>query len=409
MLLRLAVAAGLLESHRLRAVHVNHGLQADAELWASRCQQLCRQWRVPIDVIEVQLGPGSGPEDRARRARYRAFEQLLEQGDGLLLAHHADDQAETLLLRLLRGSGVRGLAAMPDQRQLGAGLLLRPLLDIERPALEHYARQEGLRWVDDPSNQSLEFDRNYLRHQVMPVLKQRWPAITRAMLRSARFCAEAEDLNRQLAAIDLRHCGRVGAAGPGLAIQPLAQLPRNRQVNLLRYWLHQAAIPLPDERVLRRILDEALPARRDAEPLVAWSDYQVRRFQGCLYHLDQRWQAPVDRCRWRPDKPLQLDFGVLTATVVTGGGLRLPAGGTLEVGFRQGGERLRLPGRAGSRSLKKLLQVAAVPPWQRSLLPLIYVDGELAAVLGLAAEATVLDGFQSDDQQPGLRLHWAPC
>ncbi len=400
VLLHLAVAAGLRQSHDLRAVHINHGLQDQAGDWAAHCRRVCCDLQVPLTVIDVQVEAGASQEAAARDARYRAFEQLVDCDEGVLMAHHADDQAETVLLRLLRGSGVKGLAAMPEQRPLGAGLLFRPLLAFERRDLESWATGHQLNWINDPSNRSLDFDRNYLRHQVVPHLKQRWPHASSALSRTARFCREAEQLNRQLAAIDLLDCGIDGA----IRCSELLVLEPARQLNLLRHWLAEAGVPLPEESVLRRVLTEVVPARQDAEPCVDWGDHQIRRFRGQLRLWNRNWQAPEGRRRWPLSTALTFSFGTLRSEAVAGRGIRIPAGASVEVDFRRGGERICLLGRAGSRSLKKLLQASDVPPWQRSLIPLIYVDGVLAAVVGL----WIARGFEVKSSESGILLKWTP-
>ncbi|OMH39221.1 tRNA lysidine(34) synthetase TilS [Motiliproteus sp. MSK22-1] len=424
VLLHLAVAAKLNQTHNLTAIHVDHNLQPEAGVWVEHCSAVCENLGVPLQVLKVAVDEGASLEAQARQARYQAFEHLMSDGDGLLLAHHADDQAETILLRLMRGSGVRGLSSIPEQRPLGKGRLFRPLLSLPRWELEQYAEQNQLNWIEDPSNSSLDFDRNYVRHQVLPELLQRWPHAVQALGRSVRFCAEAQSLNQQLAAEDLQRCSAVKSntdhAGRGLDYNGMLSLSRDRQCNLLRFWISDQAESLPEEPQLLRILDEVITAREDAQPMVCWGHYQIRRYQGQLYLTDNRWQLPKGKVDWdltgfrigKGDQnnalnsglDFEFPFGTLSAQRDDGRGIPLKMLGSVEIGFRQGGERLVIAGRQGSRSLKKLLQEAGVPPWQRSFIPLIFVDGVLAAVAGF----WIVEGFQADQNQEALGFSWKP-
>ena len=466
VLLHLAVAAKLHKTHNLTVIHVDHGLQPEAGVWVEHCSSICLDLGVPLQVLKVAVDRGASIEAQARQARYQAFDQLMSADDGLLLAHHADDQAETILLRLMRGSGVRGLSSIPEQRQLGKGLLFRPLLSVPRWELEQYAEKNQLSWIEDPSNESLDFDRNYVRHQVLPELLQRWPHAVQALGRSVRFCAEAQSLNQQLAAEDLQRCSAKkiirGFDDQGLDYTEILSLRRDRQCNLLRFWIANQAETLPEEPQLLRILDEVITAREDAQPMVCWGNYQIRRFQGQLYLIDNRWQVPESRLQWNiigcqiekgldeegldKDCPnegcldevglnedqinegasndegkagsesclgiekklgqpldLELSFGTLSAQHTIGDGIPLELLGGVEVGFRQGGERIVIAGRKGSRSLKKLLQEAGIPPWRRSFIPLSYIDGVLAAVCGF----WLVEGFKANQNQKAIRFFWS--
>lgn len=388
VLLHAAVQSGLLESRQLQALHINHQLQAESDGWAEHCWALCQQWSVPIRVIDVDVSAGAGPEDQARRARYQVFESLLTADTGLLLAHHADDQAETLLMRLIRGSGPKGLAGIPASRALGEGLILRPLLPFSRQQLETYAGEAQLRWIDDPSNADPVYDRNFLRHQIIQPLQQRWPELNQRLAKTAAFCAEADDLLTQLAEIDHPRCQVQSMAGNGLAIDALKQLPPNRQRNLLRHWLSGFMTQLPEAVYIDRILSEVIPAREDADPAVTFTNaeqtYQVRRHQHGIYLIKPaHWQQP-EPFVWDGQTTVHLPGGTLS---VEPSGPNSPATGlptNLSVRFRQGGEQIKLAkhGRpkGASSQLKKWLQNTGMPSWQRDCLPLIYAGDELVVV-----------------------------
>ncbi len=399
----LAAVRGELGDTRLAAVHVHHGLHADADLWTEHCTAVCGALGVPLTVLRVdaRAGAGESPEASARAARYRALEQLLGAGDVLLTAHHLDDQAETLLLQLLRGSGPHGLAAMPQSSALGAARHGRPLLDVPREALRRYARGEGLSWVEDSSNAELHFDRNYLRHEILPRLAARWPSARETLARSAAHCAEAASLLDELAALDLQAV--LGDGPDRLAVPRLLALSSARRRNVLRIWLRGLGLPLPSQAQLAQV-EQALAADWDAEPCVHWSGAEVRRYRDQLYAM-----APLPahdsgaEIEWDLEAPLELPAlgGRLRATRVQGQGVHASRG-RVTVRFRAGGERCRPLGRHETHALKKLFQEAGVPPWQRERIPLIFIGGELAAVAGL----WVCEPFAASGMDYGWIFEW---
>ncbi|MFJ3053207.1 tRNA lysidine(34) synthetase TilS [Pseudomonas nitroreducens] len=381
----------------LSAIHVHHGLQAVADAWPEHCQRFCDSLGVPLQVVRVQVDDGASLERAAREARYAAFSAALGEGECLLTGQHRDDQAETVLFRLFRGAGVRGLSGMAACRPLGAGMLLRPLLGISRAELERYARRHGLGWVDDPSNACDDYDRNYLRNQVVPGIVQRWPSAVETIARSAEHLAEADALLAELAQNDLVSAGArdeyIGMQLPSLAIAALAQLSEPRQCNALRHWLAPLA-RLPDSAHWAGWRD-LRDAREDAEPIWRLADGELRRAHGRLWWLANPWLGFVPANQnWRdPSKVLPLPGN---------GELRFDGEapkGSLEVRYRQGGEVMALVGR-GSRDLKRLLNEAAVPAFLRGRLPLLWRADEL---LGVA----LLPGLRVEAGQ-GWTLRWTP-
>lgn len=402
---RLAQADGRFQ---FAALHVHHGLQTAADAWSEHCAAVCAGLGLPFRLMRVDGRPAAGqsPEEAARNARYRAFESLLEEGEALLAAQHADDQAETLLLQLLRGAGLAGLAAMPEAAPLGRGRLLRPLLGWRRQDLQQYAAVYGLRWVEDPSNQETAYDRNFIRHQVLPLLAGRWPGSVAALGRTARHCAEAQAQLQRLAE-DLLPLAREGdAAGASLSVACLRQWRAPEQRLVLRHWLKSLGFRAPASAVLQRILAEVLPAAEDRLPCVAWREGEVRRYRGRLYALPPL--PPLDSAAvfaWDGRQALELPGnGRLEAYEEQGPGIRPDwRGGWWQVRYRQGGERCRLPNRTGSQALKKLFQAADnIPPWQRQRTPLLYIDGRLAAV----GEWWVCEPFAGPREGRNIRLRW---
>lgn len=362
----------------ISAIHVHHGLQAVADAWPEHCQRFCAELGVPLRVEYVRVDDGASLERAAREARYAAFTAMLGEGECLLTGQHRDDQAETVLFRLFRGAGVRGLAGMSACRSLGAGLLLRPLLGISRDELERYARGHGLAWVEDPSNASDDYDRNYLRNQVLPVVTRRWPAACETIARSAEHLAEADGLLAELAQIDLAvadqqtHFRRMPLHS--LSIGSLGSLSESRQRNALRHWLAPLA-RLPDSAHWAGWQD-LRDARADAEPVWRLADGELRRANGRLWWLSNAWLAFVPQAQSWPDTSQSL-------TLPGNGSLHFegePPPGMLEVRYRQGGEVMPLPGR-GRRDLKRLLNEAGIPAFLRARLPLLWRADELLGVV----------------------------
>ena len=344
------------------------------------CQEVCEQLGVGFETLRVQVGVGASLENEARKARYAALAAGLVPGAILLMAQHRDDQAETLLFRLLRGAGVRGLSGMPSERPLGAGMLVRPLLGCGRGELEAYARQHGIDWLEDPSNRSVEHSRNFLRHQVMPVLEQRWPQATASIARAAGHCSEAQQLLGELAEMDLAEARMPPRCRwlpiPSLYLPALKVLSQPRQRNALRHWLSDfTALPDSDHWVGWEALRDAAG---DAAPVWRLGTGELHRGDECLWWLSGTWltQPVAIRVAAAPNLELQLPGN---------GSVRLHgvAGlSSLEVRYRQGGESMNLPAR-GRRDLKRLLNEARVPGFVRSRLPLLYRDDELIAVANL--------------------------
>jgi len=391
----------------LRAVHTDHALHPEASAWGEHCRRVCAELGVSLELLRLNLCRRSGEslEALARNARYRAFSGVLGPGDLLLTAHHQDDQAETLMLQLLRGSGPSGLAAMPSLAELTPGRLGRPLLGFSRDQLAVYARQEGLAWIEDPSNGESGFDRNFLRHEVFPVLLRRWPRLSKTLARSARHCAEAQSLIDQLARSDLR-AARDDRPGV-LSLATLRELPPSRCRALLRHWFREQGFQVPDTARMGRILGEVLSAAGDRMPRVHWEGAEVRRYRGGLYLL--RPLPPHDpglRLDWDGISPLRLPaaLGVLGTRPSRGGGIdaELWRPSALQVGFRRGGERCRPAGRKHTRSLKTLLQEHGVVPWMRDRIPLVFLHGKLAAV----GDLWVCEEFRARAGGDGLELCW---
>lgn len=402
----------------LEALHVDHGLSPQSSDWVKHCRQQCIALDVPLSCHAVRVGAANGgmpdggakvPEADARDARYAVFTRCLDEHSALLMAHHQDDQAETVLLRLLRGAGPAGLAGMPASRQLGAGLLWRPLLGHPRKDLEDHARHHGLSWIEDVSNTDTRMDRNYLRHHVLPLIGERWPEWRGSWQLSAQHCGEAAGLVSELARMDLATI----QAGPlpftparrCLDCQALLALPLSRQRNVLRHWLQRETGTPVGARLLSRVLREVLPARADAVPEVPLAGHRLRRYRRMLVvspelpPVDQHWQYT-----WQPvqdgEELVLPDVGRLRAREGVPGGI--PSGTALTLRFRRQGDHCQPPGRP-RRVLSRMLQEHGVPAWLRDRLPLVTVNDEVVWIPGVGPCSTA-----SMTEQNGWGVDWYP-
>lgn len=352
------------------ALHINHQLQPNHQQTEQFCRDVCEQLGVELSVARVDVPVGArgagGLEDAARTARYEVFHNTLNPGDMLLMAHHADDQAETVLFRLLRGSGVSGLAGMPKTRPLGKGTLYRPWLGVSRDRLEQVATKLGVRWVEDPSNQSRQFDRNYLRHSVLPGLKDRWPGLLKRVAHSARSCAESDQLNQRLAELQWQTC----SDGGRLAIEPFSALSVLERRNLVRWWIQSEGFPPPAFAGWDQVLAELLEAGEDREPELRGDGFSLRRYRGHIYLVPDNPPAP-EPVALTPGSPVRWPGWLLSLEAVAPAEQQTTPP-PIRVSTRQGGERVRLAPGKPSRALKTWLQEQSVPPWERSVLPLVW-------------------------------------
>lgn len=403
----LHILAALRTSHpfALHAVHVNHGLSPHAGKWAAFCQHACDALDIELNTHQVRIGPAdpAGVEAAARRERREIFAAL--DSDFLLTAHHQNDQAETVLLQMLRGSGPKGLAGMGEAQSFPGwrARQLRPLLEYSRSALQHYAEAHDLSWVEDESNQDPRYRRNALRQQVMPLLDHHFPGAAATLARAAALQAEAADLLDDLAAID---AVRV-IQGDRLDCAALGGLSDSRARNLLRYFIAQQGWPLPNQRRL----NEALHQLRDAEPTasvcVTLGPMALRRYRNGAYLVPARDPRPQPRRLWNGEAELDLErLGkkvMLSPTSGSGLSRALLEAGRVEVGVRAGREKMRLTAGGPHRTLKNLLQESAVPPWERDRLPLLLCNGELVWAQGIGMDADHLAAPGDAGITPGTR------
>ena len=386
VLLHLCAQSG----HSLRAIHINHQLQSSAGDWQQHCQRTCDELAIPFSTYDVDATarPGDSQEEAARDARYQALLEHAETDELVLLAQHQQDQAETVILQLMRGAGAAGLSAMPvlRTRTNSAGepiTFCRPLLGESRQSIERYAESNGLQWVEDPSNQDVAIKRNAIRHDVLPVLQRHWPDAVAQLSTVASKQQENTKLIDELAQIDLALMRHEDVSQ--LDITALGRLARHRQFNVLRYWLSSMGSK-PNKNCIQQIMHSLLTAQEDASPVVRWSAYEVRRFENRLYLLPQTPSVGEDySLQWQDKTPLDIEPLGKTLSVIKPVASGLEPSlleDSLTVMFRQGGEKIKPSGRHHHHSLKKLFQENNVPPWQRGRVPLLYRADELIAVCG---------------------------
>ena len=385
-----------LREHGLRAIHVHHGLHPDADTWAAHCATFCASLNVPLVAVRVQVTDnGEGPEAAARTARYAAFERELRDGEILALAQHRDDQAETFLLRALRGSGPDGLGAMRPWRAFGRGWLWRPLLAQPRAELHAYASEQDLRWIEDPANADERFDRNFLRQRVLPLLRERWPQADASFAHSAALSAEVADAFARIddAALDAM------IDDDTLPCDALRAMPADARARLLRRWVRGLGLPPLPADGLRRIESELLPAAEDRVPHYDWHGARIVRWRGRLHAFRNEHDWPADWQRdWDGAEPLSLPDGSTLALEDVA-----QFDSIVQVRARRGGDRIALPGRTHSHSLKHIMQERGLPPWQRARLPLLFAANGMLLAAGDHLLSATLDAWL---HERNARLAW---
>jgi len=385
----------------LNATHVHHGLSKHADKWVRFCEKLCRDLSVPLDVHYVKLPQKKslGIEGEARQLRY---EKLLQsKSDLVVLAHHADDQAETFLLQLIRGAGVKGLSSMAhfdDARRLW-----RPLLNQSRSDIESYAKKHKLKWIEDESNLNIDFDRNFIRSKVLPILKNRFNHIIKVISRSSSHLAEAQHLLDDLAKLDLKKHLKSNKYKHILQVKSLNKLSHSRAKNVLRYWLEINNQLMPSKDLLDELLRQVLTAKKDAELKIELSeDYEIRRYQDEIYLVKKNQQTNKNyEIVWQGEPEILLpDGSKLKFKKVKGRGISFTKikDKKLIISNRKGGESFKPDSKRPTKKVKQLLQESDLPPWERESLPLIFVGNELASVPNFGVDIK----FKTKPEEVGL-------
>ncbi len=424
------------------AVYIDHGLSSHAKQWGIHCQQICFSLDIPLTLIEVdaQSKNGQSPEAAARTARYQAFKQLLTTKECLLTAQHLDDQAETLMLQLLRGSGTRGLAAMPKVKSFARGLLARPMLAYRKQHIIDYARIHQLDWIEDESNHQQCIDRNYLRHTIFPLLAKRWPAVAESFAKSAENLSEAQMLQDEMAAADIQPAFNVLDDGTieydKILLDPLVELLTDhdnrpghsgrafhyknaRLNNILRYWINLNNYPLPSKKILAQIVENLILARQDAMPVVCWRRDQLacelRRYQHKLYLLkiDSEYKKTRNSIAFT-EQLIENKVNSYSVSLIPSSSDTMRSSfprktlfsKKLTIAYRQGGERFRKRQGEQSHLLKHWFQQQAIPPWERDCMPLIFWGDELIQIGNTRLNYSLNSGEKKLNHDDSLIIRW---
>lgn len=355
--------------NNLRAVHCNHHLSKHCNKWGVFCKNFCTLLNIPYTNIDIKLLKISNIEENARKNRYNLLCSNLVKDEVLCTAHHQDDQAETLLLQLFRGCGVAGLASMPKSKPFGKGTHYRPILNIKKSVILEYAKNNHLSWIEDDSNTDKNFRRNFLRLDIIPKLETVYKNLTLTLLRSAKHQSEALYLTQDLAKIDIEKNKII--TGNRLNVKYLMQLAPYRIKNIIRYHLRILNFLAPSDKIIQQMLD-LLSAKKDANPLVIWGNFEMRRYKNELYFINTQITENQNNCPYHDEFKNANNFSIR---------------------YRNEGQRIKLPGKKHSQSLKKVLQEASIPPWERNKLKMYYIRDELHAMerIGYMQNATSIN------------------
>jgi len=399
----------LLAMHRCRdnldapihVVHFHHGLNPGADLWLDHCQHFCLERDIPFSsqTLDIRPAGGTSTEEESRNRRYQAVSELLRSEETYLTAHHADDQAETLFLNLMRGSGVEGLAGIPELRKLGSGRVARPLLRWRRAELEAYLLRHHVEWLDDPSNQDEAFDRNYLRHHLFPILDTRWPGLAKRLTRSARMARQTSDA---LAEFINLHSSDLLSDRHRMPLKPLMQLERPMQALVVRQWLRcQEVSTLPEVRI-HEFLSQLAGCGENSQAEVRWEQWQLKLYRQFIWLQDVSKLTGCARQSWTVG--MEHELGEYPGRLqLLGTPVEIPSG--WEVDSRRDGEKIQWRAQGKRQALKELLRQSGFPPWMRASIPVLYWDGEAVAI----GDWVIADRMKSWLELNCLEYRWQPC
>ena len=393
------------EDFSIRAIHINHNLNKGSQSWANFCKKICDQMQIQINIYSENINTteGFGIEAAGRKARYRKLQKSIQQGEWLMTAHHQDDQLETVLFRIARGTGVEGLQGIQKQFNFGRGNILRPLLDVSKSEILRYAIEKKLDWVEDNSNQETYFDRNFLRMKVIPRLKERWPAFSTSVSRLSDISTQTSTLLRELAEQDLGPDYPVN----NLDIDILNNKSIGRITNIIRFLILKNKMSAPSMKVLNSGVSTLLNSK-SINPTMVWANYCIKRYLDKLYFMKLSELQPNQSNQlisWSIDEPLILDENgsMLLATLTKGQGLSLEkCDKNIHVKFRKGGESIRPVGHKITKKLKKLFQEDHILPWVRDKIPLLYKKNELVGV----GDLWFNQNYIASEEEDGFLVNW---
>ncbi len=393
-------------NQKVQVVYVDHQLQKLSQDWDVFCKALCQDYGFDYQCLKIT---GSCPkemsvEEWAREERYKLISDEMEQDDILFTAHHQDDQMETFFLQMLRGSGPRGLVAMPVHKVFFCGYHIRPFLDCSRNDLQLYAKKNGLKYINDPSNEDVRFNRNYLRNKLLPLIKERWPGYKEAVSRLIKHQQEVKLLLDEVADQDLVQA--LLESSSGIDMKKIEALSISRKKNLIAYWLKQQGLNQPNAKHMEQLINDIFGAAEDKNPCVNWEGVEVRRYRNILYALKPLQEHnPLETYQWNLNQSLLLDDDCLSAGLIKGQGIAKKHldNDVVEVRFRQGGEKIRPYNQKVSKTVKQIFQEKGVLPWYRDRIPLVYVDGQLAVIPGIC----ISELFCADKDENAWQIEWS--
>lgn len=379
---------------KLRAVHIHHGLSPNADAWAAFCQTVCRQWQVPLVIKKVQVQGKQGLEANARQARYQAVGEIITPAEIFTTAHHLDDQAETFFLSLKRGSGVKGLSAMQAVGAWQHFALFRPLVETPKADLVAYATEQHLHWMEDESNMNTDFDRNFLRQKVLPLLNERWSHFNQMVSRASRHCQEQQQLLEELLRPEFEQYFDREKGTLNIAAFPQFSILKQRQ--LIRLWLAECGQPMPSRDQLTDILGQMIAAEEDKQPQIKLGEKQIRRYQQRLFIVDilpkiepmEYSLPPVIEKLILADHRLEIsryEDELVCNFSHQSHRLQLPAAlshETLTLRFCPP-SKVAVYGKTQREQMKKIYQQHKIPPWQRPKTPTIFWQEQFIGVIAI--------------------------
>ena len=388
----------------IKAIHINHNLHESSKEWVDFVKDACKKYKLPLIIESINpKQEGFGLEAEAREQRYKKFKEIILDNECLLTAHHLDDQIETTLFRIFRGTGLDGLRSIRKKAKFGKGLLCRPLINIPREAIEQYAKLNDIKWIEDPSNKNIYFDRNYLRNNIVPSIKKRWPNAQKTITRLSSLAENNQKLLHELAKEDIGEIEKFNVLDLGI----LSNKSALRINNIFRFMILKNKMGIPSLKVLENGIETLINAKSDS-PIITWDGFSIRRYKNTLYFfnpdLKQDEIRPL-KMKWFIDETINLggNRGSIQARFIKGQGIALnKCPKSLEIKYRKGGEQIKPSGHKITKSLKNLFQENNVLPWVRDQIPLFYLDEELISV----GDLWFNQDYKAKEQEDGFLISW---
>ena len=388
----------------IKAIHINHNLNKSSKEWVDFVKDACKKYKLPLIIESINpKQEGFGLEADAREQRYKKFKEIILDNECLLTAHHLDDQIETMLFRIFRGTGLDGLRSIRKKAKFGKGLLCRPLINIPREAIEQYAKLNDIKWIEDPSNNNIYFDRNYLRNNIVPSIKKRWPNAQKTITRLSSLAENNQKLLHELAKEDIGEIEKFNVLDIGI----LSNKSSLRINNIFRFMILKNKMGIPSLKVLENGIETLINAKSDS-PIITWDGFSIRRYKNTLYFfnpdLKQDEIRPL-KMKWFIDETINLggNRGSIQARFIKGEGIALnKCPKSLEIKYRKGGEQIKPSGHKITKSLKNLFQENNVLPWVRDQIPLFYLDEELISV----GDLWFNQDYKAKEQEDGFLISW---